>query len=145
MAKTATEAQLGSAAILPFILAGKALFTLRSVKSGVRYTFKMRLAKETDDSKPQTWFVSLLTGPDNWTNYSYMGIVQSGKFRTTTKTKISGAPVAGFQWFFDRVVANKAIDGLEVWHAGHCGRCGRTLTVPESIEAGFGPECAGLI
>lgn len=27
------------------------------------------------------------------------------------------------------------------WHEGVCGRCGRRLTVPESIETGFGPEC----
>jgi len=28
-----------------------------------------------------------------------------------------------------------------VFHEGACGRCGRTLTVPESIASGFGPEC----
>lgn len=26
---------------------------------------------------------------------------------------------------------------------GHCGHCGRTLTNPESIEAGIGPVCRG--
>lgn len=31
------------------------------------------------------------------------------------------------------------------WHEGRCGRCGRRLTVPESIESGFGPECARRI
>lgn len=32
---------------------------------------------------------------------------------------------------------------VEVWHEGKCCRCGRKLTVPESIESGIGPECAG--
>jgi hypothetical protein len=32
-----------------------------------------------------------------------------------------------------------------VWHEGRCGRCGRKLTVPESIESGFGPECASIL
>ena len=31
------------------------------------------------------------------------------------------------------------------WHEGRCGRCGRKLTVPESIEAGYGPECINLV
>jgi len=26
-----------------------------------------------------------------------------------------------------------------------CGRCGRVLTVPESVESGFGPECIGRL
>ena len=34
---------------------------------------------------------------------------------------------------------------VEVWHEGICGRCGRKLTVPESVERGLGPECAGLV
>jgi hypothetical protein len=32
--------------------------------------------------------------------------------------------------------------GLEI---GRCGRCGRTLTKPESIAAGIGPVCAGMV
>lgn len=34
---------------------------------------------------------------------------------------------------------------VEIWHEGKCGRCGRQLTVPESIESGFGPECVKMI
>lgn len=33
------------------------------------------------------------------------------------------------------------MEQAEWWHEGVCGRCGRRLTVPESIETGFGPEC----
>jgi hypothetical protein len=31
---------------------------------------------------------------------------------------------------------------VDVLHSGRCGRCGRTLTTPDSIERGLGPECA---
>ena len=31
---------------------------------------------------------------------------------------------------------------FEFRHEGRCGRCGRALTVPESIDTGFGPHCA---
>lgn len=28
---------------------------------------------------------------------------------------------------------------------GKCGRCARRLTTPESVQLGFGPECAKLL
>lgn len=31
---------------------------------------------------------------------------------------------------------------LEVWHEGRCCRCCRVLTVPASVEMGYGPDCA---
>ena len=34
---------------------------------------------------------------------------------------------------------------LTVFHDGKCGRCGRKLTVPESIQSGLGPVCAGQV
>ena len=55
----------------------------------------------------------------------------------------SGVSVQAFIWFLNRIEADKPTDGFEFWHEGKCGRCGRKLTVPESIEAGIGPECAG--
>lgn len=42
---------------------------------------------------------------------------------------------------FDR---NKIYDCLRFWHQGYCGRCGKVLTVPKSIEQGFGPVCVDL-
>lgn len=36
-------------------------------------------------------------------------------------------------------------EGYVIKHAGRCGRCGRILTVPESIDLGLGPECAGRV
>lgn len=31
---------------------------------------------------------------------------------------------------------------VQFWHEGRCGHCGRRLTVPASINTGFGPDCA---
>lgn len=127
---------------LSFIKAGKALFTLRSVGSGNRYTYR---AKVSDDGN--VWFVSLLTGSDNENHYAYMGIIdREDDFRTTAKAKV-GTDAAGykaFEWTWRRLRNNVLPDTLEIWHEGKCGRCGRTLTVPESIERGLGPECAKL-
>src|SRR5882672_9405186 len=42
--------------------------------------------------------------------------------------------------FFVKLI-NGPDNHIEIWHSGSCGRCGRTLTVPESVLSGFGPEC----
>lgn len=70
------------------------------------------------------------------------------KFVHGRKSKIGPeAPSAkGFAWFFQALATGRDLDGVaEVRHAGKCGRCGRKLTVPESIDTGFGPSCAGEI
>ncbi len=35
--------------------------------------------------------------------------------------------------------------GYKLVHEGRCGRCGRTLTVPESVTEGIGPECRKIM
>ena len=126
-----------------FMLAGKAIFTLVSLKTGTRYTFKV-VHKPANEKYGESWMVSYLTGPDNWANYSYIGQIKNGTFRTTKASKLTmaSAPVAGFNWAFTRINAGLETPNMEVWHAGKCGRCGRLLTVPSSIEMGLGPECA---
>jgi hypothetical protein len=131
------------AAVKNFMLAGKAIFTLVSLKTGTRYTYKVT-HKAANDTWAESWMVSYLTGPDNWSNYSYIGQISNGKFRTTRASKLTmaSAPVAGFNWAFNRISDGLETPNMEVWHAGKCGRCGRLLTVPSSIEMGLGPECA---
>jgi hypothetical protein len=135
--------QLQAAAALGFMLAGKATFTLRSLKTGARYTY--RVTKH--DTNP-IWFVKLMTGPDNEESYSYIGVIQNKNFRTTAKSKlpVSSAPCQAIWWVLKQLVDDtQAIGQVEIWHAGKCGRCGRTLTVPESIDSGFGPECIQMV
>jgi uncharacterized protein DUF6011 len=127
-----------------FALAGNAILTLQSLKTGVHFTFKVRQAKgELSDAPAQLWFVSLLSGADNESDYQYLGIIRDGRFTRTAKSRISqDAPShKAFAWFWN-VQHNGDQGNLLVRHEGRCGRCGRTLTVPESIDAGIGPECA---
>jgi hypothetical protein len=122
-----------------FILAGNARFTIRSRKTGTRFTFRVR---RPADDKP--WFVSLLTGADNESAYTFFGTIFADQtFRHGRRTPISAsAPSAvAFAWFWDRLRNGNLPEQVEVHHEGRCGRCGRALTVPESIESGFGPEC----
>lgn len=135
-----------------FMLAGKAIFTLKSLRSGTHYTFKVS-HKKANGQYGESWMVSLLTGPDNWANYTYIGQIKASKgdlyngnlyFATTKASELSmdSAPVAGFMYAFRHISRGMMPKNLEIWHAGKCGRCGRLLTVPSSIELGLGPECA---
>lgn len=133
-------------AAVKYLFAGKAFVTFRSLISGCRFTYKIELAEKRHQNDPDIYFVNVLVGPDNWTNYKYIGIIKDGKYCWTSKAKIGqDAPsVKGFQFCFTQV-AQGVIKGFEVWHEGKCGRCGRKLTVPESVADGFGPDCVNLV
>lgn len=137
---------------LPFMLAGKAIFTLRSRRTGNRFTYKVS-KKENENF----WFVSVLTGADNNNDYTYLGNISvngpqhqrygSHSFWHSKKRQISpDAPSAkAFAWAFRKLVVRAATPDLEIHHCGFCGRCGRLLTVPESVASGYGPECIGKV
>lgn len=141
--------------IQKFILAGNATITLVSRKTSTRFTYRIKQAKDDDDTIPRRfWFVSLLTGADNESDYQYLGTINARLYyRHGDKSPIrSSAPSArAFMWFFGHVEENEPLNrdalfsGVEVWHEGKCGRCGRKLTVPDSITSGFGPECINYV
>ena len=134
------------AAAVAFMLGGKATVTLRSLESGARYTYRIRLAGGRGPDR--VWTVALLNGPDNESRYVYIGRIRGSGYawgRPKDGTKpFAGADagsVKAFKWAFARLAAGAIPGKLEVWHEGRCGRCGRKLTVPESVASGFGPEC----
>jgi hypothetical protein len=125
-----------------FVLAGNATFTLVSRKTGIRFTYKVR---QPEEGKPH--FVAVLTGPENSTDFTYLGVIRPGpSFARTAKSKIGpdAASCKAFDWFARQLLSRGQMpEAVELWHEGKCGRCGRKLTVPSSIETGLGPECAG--
>ena len=127
---------------LKFMLAGNATFTLRSEKTGKRYTYKIQKAKNGG-----VWFVKLLTGPDNQSSYTYLGMIKNNRFSLTSKSRLTldSAPVAGIEWFVRKNAQGTSASSVQMFHAGRCGRCNRVLTVPESLAAGIGPECSKYI
>lgn len=134
------------AEVIAFMLAGNAIFTYRSQKTGTRFTYKVSEADKKNPTDAPSFFVSLLAGPDNMSDYTYLGMIKEGKFFATKASRhMEKAPsFVTFQWaltsFYKSVMTMPA--NLEVWHVGRCGRCGRPLTVPESIASGIGPDCA---
>ena len=124
---------------LSFLQAGNATITAVSIATGVRFTYRVR---ESNDGK--VLFVSLLNGPGNETDYTYMGIIRGSKFTRTNNSKVTqDAPsYKAFCWVHQQLSMDRIPTTLEIWHEGRCGRCNRLLTVPESIAAGIGPECS---
>ena len=147
------QGQLKTAeAAMAFIFAGNAYFTLRSKKTLTRFTYRVSRAKckRCGEKECHCWahpifFVNVLTGSQNDSDYSYVGYIKDGEFKYgEAKARIGrNAPsVNAFEWAFAQLRQLKLPINLEVWHDGCCGRCGRKLTVPESVERGIGPECA---
>ncbi len=122
-----------------FFSGGRAKFTVSNPK-GDRYTFRIGHSKET-----QPLFVSLMTGPDNENSFTYLGIFypETNEVKLTAKSKYTEdtLPVKVVRWAVKAVAASKVPVGYAIQHSGTCCRCGRTLTTPESIQNGIGPEC----
>src|SRR5215831_3560322 len=78
-----------------FLLAGNATVTLRSGKTGTRYTYKVRMS---EDGKVH--FVSVMYGADNEADFTYMGIIRDGEFRWTKKSRVGAddVRVVAFAW-----------------------------------------------
>lgn len=145
-----------------FVTAGRAVFTLevpdtfkakyeadhRGVTVKPHYTFRVNFKKGEGKYK-DTYFLQLLTGPDNTRSYTYLGMVNKdeGTVRLTAKScrGEGSVEVLLVRRALARVWANEVAlieqAGFKLHHEGRCGRCGRALTVPESIECGIGPEC----
>jgi hypothetical protein len=129
-----------------FVTAGRAIFTVSNPK-GERYTFKVT-KKDTSERGPEIFFGALLTGSDNESDYTYMGVVTGETVRTTKASRYAqdSKPVKVLAWALAVVNGKRNLpEGYAIRHEGRCGRCGRTLTVPESIDNGIGPDCATVM
>lgn len=137
-----------------FVIAGDATFTIELPVGAERshYTYRVQHV-EKNDRWPESYFVKMLTGPDNESNYTYMGKLDpfTGQLQLTAKSAYAAdtLPVR----LLNRVLARVWSDdhaayeqhGYVTHHEGRCGRCGRKLTVPSSVESGIGPECAKIM
>jgi len=132
---------------LQYITAGNAKVTFESLKTKTHFTYKVQRAENRDGTPANRWFVKVLNGPDNENDYAYIGLIDTKfngtVFRQTDKARFKAdAPcVKAFSWAWNHLERGHLPDRLVIRHEGVCGRCGRTLTVPESIDSGLGPEC----
>jgi hypothetical protein len=124
-----------------FFLGGNATFTVQSGKTGRHMTFRVR------QPKPEMpHFVSVMTGTDNESHFSYMGVLnrENAVVKPTAKSKVlpGSEQWTVAEWALRQVWNNRQLsEGTKIQHAGKCGCCGRKLTNPESLSTGIGPEC----
>ena len=120
-----------------FVFGGNATFTLQSGITGKHYTYKVKKAKDRNG----LYFASLMTGRDNVSDYTYMGILTTDGLILTNASKCTkkSIPVVALDFFMRHI--EKVPKNLGVFHEGRCCCCGRKLTTPSSILKGIGPEC----
>lgn len=131
-----------------FIAGGNAIFTVRNNDTGNRFTYRVTFKRDKDGKRATPMFVSVLTGSDNTGSYSILGtIFDDGNYvwnRTKSRIGRDAMSNKAFAWLWARIYGSVALpSSVEFWHEGRCCVCARTLTVPESIESGIGPVCAG--
>jgi len=134
-------------AIRQYVLAGEAVFTVANPSTGYWVTYKVTRKPGALDA----WFVGYLAGPDNEADYTYLGLLAdhprfSPRFRVwhTRATKVvkDTAVWRGAEWLAKHLDEKGNFPpALEFLPSSTCARCGRTLTTPESVLRGFGPEC----
>lgn len=132
--------KMGNKDVISFVTAGNATLTLESGVTGVRYTY--RVTKSEDG---RCWFVGLMQGNDN-EKYNYIAYFRRDMIlRSSSKARLpfTSTPVVAFDFFLKNL--RHLPSNLNVYHSCKCGRCGRTLTTPDSILHGIGPECRKLI
>ena len=137
-----------------FVTGGNAVFTIKPTAefvaaSGGKDYYTYKVVRKSGYDGRDVYFVSLLIGPDNTADFGYLGLLnaETGQFRTTGKScckpgstparviaRVLAALHSGRQ---DAITAA----GWGINHEGRCCRCNRTLTTPESVAAGYGPEC----
>lgn len=135
-----------------YLLAGRAVVTLCSRKSGERCTLKVGRKHEhagapvgrAAGSGPV--YFRAIYGPQDDKYLGCLSVYEDWRPARDLQGLAKQAEVA--RWLAGQLLASgglaRVLAQAEVWHEGLCGRCGRRLTVPASIESGFGPECRAV-
>ena len=127
-----------------------ATFTISS--PSCHFTFKIKALSSLSKPNSKTLLLSVMTGSDNESSYSYVGILVKDEIRppaiiSTKGSKVNqnAQSVRSLLWILNKIKLGLELPGgYHCQHSGKCCRCGRKLTTPKSITLGIGPVCAGL-
>lgn len=128
------------------MLAGRARLTITNPASGQWVKLRMRQRKDKRTGQPgPCYFLSLALLGDGDLSYRYVGayFADSGRFAPGRDSTAREREIAAF---LTRAISQPGLlQRAEIEHAGQCLRCGRTLTQPDSIRSGYGPECFTIV
>lgn len=102
-------------------------------------TLRLRTQDEDDQFMPGKQIIGYLRGANNDTDYVNFGHVDRGVVRVWKKHQYDSSLASDSAILFGDTDKAREAYALE---SGRCSRCNRTLTVPASLHAGVGPECA---
>jgi len=112
------------------------------------FTFRLKTQPADADFAPGKTVVSYLCGSDNESSYKGFAFVSANGSITVWKSFRNG-PLARtgeeLRILFQSPTELEAAGLRYAERSGRCRRCGRTLTVPTSLAAGYGPECARIV
>lgn len=112
------------------------IYTLTLPDGGHR-TWKIHTRKNHVKFAPGKRVISLLTGPDNESDYEMVGFVDDRGIKPWGRFGHLGK----FTDVIWRLATGELVDGYSLLVSGRCVRCNRTLTTEESIRRGIGDEC----
>lgn len=138
-----------------FVTAGKAFVTISNGR-GEHFTFKIVEWKRRDNDSRQTkrFSVAVLVAPDNEKDYAPLGILYTSTWTLYPSSRPDAVTSTSKQfkvaeWMFSHIAKEQEFSGkssgYSLRHDGRCGRCALKLTTPESIDTGYGPECASVM
>lgn len=122
------------------------VYTVRNRLTGDYRTFKVDTRTFKDGTVHRV--LSLLTGPNNDSDYRPIGFAGDTPRDLRVWRKVAdGQPK--LRAFVEALRAAMTpehpwAEQLELHLAATCRRCNRTLTTPQSVEAGIGPGCAKM-
>lgn len=134
-----------------YILGGKSKFTLTNVSTNNHLTLKITKVKDFREQNAFTngYYVSVCT---DYLEFNYIGLLLSRndeffKFIPKKSFKdMNGKSVATVQYIIKNFLNDfKTHPDMKFYHFGCCCRCGRTITHPQSIERGIGPDCQRMM
>lgn len=108
-------------------------------ENGTYKTLRVRRQDEDADFKPGLLLISFLSGSDNDRDYTSFAHVEDGSTRVWKRYRQNTELVEALKVLIGSPTAAREAYAEQ---SGCCSRCGRTLTVPTSLHAGLGPECA---
>jgi hypothetical protein len=137
------------------------LYTVQNTRTQEHRTFAIRTQKEDSRFAPGRRVLSLLTGPDNEKSYRGFAFLDDRKdvpqFYLWMRFKSRPAFIhyANMMKVAVYAVSNPSPGERPLFQYGNsvysvalskrCLRCNRTLTTPDSLTRGVGPECAAVL
>jgi hypothetical protein len=121
---------------------------------GEHITIRFKALRDNRDGEGRNWlrvplneashvFMEVPNSSGEWPDKIGVFYPRTGKFfqvDTADPERVKAATLAA-RWLNEGAQRAEKIGGYRLQEESHCGVCGRTLTDPESIDLGIGPEC----